>query len=127
MLMLRGAGPAPFGARGLVLASQGGTCEVLLEREGFCNTGRFAKLRTMRSAVLPSAALLNLSVGLANPSPALALALALALTLTLALALSSALALALTRPSASAISEAAEGWAASRACTTAAEASHLHA
>ena len=61
MLMLRGAGPAPFGARGLVLASQGGTCEVLLEREGFCNTGRFAKLRTMRSAVLPSAALLNLS------------------------------------------------------------------
>ena len=28
VLLLRGAGPAPFGARGLVLASQGGTCEV---------------------------------------------------------------------------------------------------
>ena len=58
VLLLRGAGPAPFGARGLVLASQGGTCEVLFEREGFCNTGRFAQLRTMRSAVLPIAALL---------------------------------------------------------------------
>ena len=30
VLLLRGAGPAPFGARGLVLASQGGTCEVRL-------------------------------------------------------------------------------------------------
>ena len=36
-------------------------CQVLFEREGFCNTGRFAQLRTMRSAVLPAAALLNLS------------------------------------------------------------------
>ena len=55
--MLRGAGPAPYGARGLVLASQGHTCEVLFEREGFCNTGRFAQLRTMRSAVPHTAAL----------------------------------------------------------------------
>ena len=54
--LLRGAGPAPFGARGLVLAAQGGTCEVLFEREGFCNTGRFAQLRTMRSAVPHAAA-----------------------------------------------------------------------
>ena len=57
---------------------------MLLEREGFCNTGRFAKLRTMRSAVLPSTALLNLSVGLAL-TQAVAVALALALTLALAL------------------------------------------
>ena len=73
VLLLRGAGPAPFGARGLVLASQGGTCEVLFEREGFCNTGRFAQLRTMRSAVLPIAALplplLPLPTPTPNPNP----------------------------------------------------------
>ena len=85
VLLLRGAGPAPFGARGLVLASQGGTCEVLFEREGFCNTGRFAQLRTMRSAVLPTAALL-LPLPLPLPlllSPTLTLPLTLTLTLTL--------------------------------------------
>ena len=88
VLLLRGAGPAPFGARGLVLASQGGTCEVLFEREGFCNTGRFAQLRTMRSAVLPIAALplpllpLPTPTPKPNPNPALTLTLTLTLTST---------------------------------------------
>lgn len=61
VLHIRGAGPTPFGARGLVVATQGGSCEVLFEKEGFCTAGRFAQLKTMRAALLPSAALLNLS------------------------------------------------------------------
>ena len=42
-------------------ATQGATCEVLWEREGFCTSGRFAQLKSMRAAVLPMAALLNLT------------------------------------------------------------------
>ena len=58
---LRASGTAPFGERGIVLAVQGARCEVAWEREHFCGAGHFASLRTCRAAVVPAAALLNLS------------------------------------------------------------------
>lgn len=60
------SGPVPFGERGIVVAVQGTRVEVLFEKEGYCGTGHFAQLGTCRGAVLPSAALLNLT----KPLPA---------------------------------------------------------
>eukprot|EP00965_Chrysotila_dentata_P003983 129461-Pleurochrysis_carterae.AAC.3 len=61
VLYTRGSGPVPFGERGVVIAVQGARCEVIFEREGFCSTGHFARLKTHRAAVVPASALLNLS------------------------------------------------------------------
>jgi hypothetical protein len=66
VVYIRSSGPVPFGERGVVVAVQGTKCEVLFEREGYCGTGHFAQLRSCRGAVLPNAALLNLS----RPLPA---------------------------------------------------------
>ena len=66
VVYIRNSGPVPFGERGVVVAVQGTRCEVLFEREGYCGTGHFAQLRSCRGAVLPSAALLNLT----RPLPA---------------------------------------------------------
>ena len=63
---IRSSGPVPFGERGIVVAVQGTKVEVLFEREGYCGTGHFAQLRSCRGAVLPAAALLNLT----RPLPA---------------------------------------------------------
>ncbi|EOD26127.1 hypothetical protein EMIHUDRAFT_457414 [Emiliania huxleyi CCMP1516] len=61
VLYVRGSGPVPFGERGIVLATQGARCEVIFEHEGFCSFGHFSRLETSRAAVVPAAALLNLS------------------------------------------------------------------
>jgi len=61
VLHLRGAGPVPFGERGVVVAVQGARVEVMFEREGLCSRGHFAQLSTRRAAVLPASALLNLT------------------------------------------------------------------
>jgi len=61
VLYVRGSGPVAFGERGIVLATQGARCEVIFEHEGFCSFGHFSHLATARAAVVPAAALLNLS------------------------------------------------------------------